>query len=312
VKILVAEEDTVTRRVFETALIEWGHDVACCTDGMAALQSLEAAAPPFDCALLDARLPQLDGVEVCQAARKRGLTFPYVLLLAAPEDGQDWPRWLEAGADDVLRKPVDAQTLDLRLRAGQRVLALRQELAQAQQTLLLKTSQDAVTGLLNRETVVDALERELGRSKREGMPLGVVLLDVDDFRLVNDNFGRLAGNGALCQIGQRLRRSLRPYDAVGRYGGNQFLVVLPGCDTATTQSLAERLRLAVGANPFKLEEGTVRITVSLGVTAAGCLGEMRHPDALLRAAEAALDKAKQPGQEGLAVASKGAWLNLTT
>jgi diguanylate cyclase (GGDEF)-like protein len=309
VKVLVAVQETAVRRVLETALTGWGYDVICCADATTALQSLEAAAPPFDYALLDSALSGLDDPQVYQAIRSRGLTLTYIMLLA-PEAGGKGQAWLEAGADDLLLHPVNAESLDLRLRAGRRVLDLRRELAQARETILVKSTQDVVTGLLNRETLIDTLEREVHRSKREGMPLGVVLLDVDDFRLVNDNFGRAAGNAALHQIGQRLRRSLRPYDAVGRYGGNQFLVLLPGCDAATTQPLAERLRTAVTANPFKLEEGTVRVTVSLGVTAAGCLGEMQQADALLRAVEAALDKAKQPGQSGLAAASKGAWLNL--
>jgi two-component system, cell cycle response regulator len=309
VKALVAEQDTAIRRVLETALAGWGHDVSCCADAVSALQSLEAAAPPFDYALLDASLSGLDDPEVYRAIRERGLTQTYVMLLAEGPAEQGLA-WLEAGADDLLFRPVTAEMLELRLRAGRRVLDLRQALAEAQQTILVKSTQDVVTGLLNRETLIDTLDREMRRAKRDGMPLGVVLLDVDDFRLVNDNFGRAAGNGALRQIGQRLRRSLRPYDAVGRYGGNQFLVLLPGCDAATSQSLAERLQTAVTANPFKLDEGTVRLTVSLGVTSAGCLGEMQQADALLRAAEAALDKAKQPGQSGLAAVSKGAWLNL--
>jgi diguanylate cyclase (GGDEF)-like protein len=311
-RVLIGEDDTPVRRVLETALTEWGYDPSSCTDGPAALQALVSSSPPFDYALLDWSLPDLNGLSICQAIRQRGLSHTYTILLVPPEAKESLLACLEAGADDYICTPADAQQMRLRLRAGERVLELRRALADAQEQLRIKTTQDRVTGLWNREALLESLDRELIRSRREGAPLGLVLLDVDDFRLVNDTFGRQAGDSALHQVGQRLRRSLRPYDAVGRYVGNQFLILLPGCDAQTAGNLAERLRTSVSAHPFKLEEGTVRITVSAGVTAAGSLEEMRGADALLRAVEAALCKAKQPGQNSLAMAAKGAWLNLAT
>lgn len=310
-RILIAEADTVTRRVLETALIQWGHNVAGCADGPAALQLL-LGATPFDFALLDWSLPELDGPKICHAVGKQSAVQTYLLLLCKPDSDQAPLAALAAGADDVLTKPVDADQLQLRLKAGQKVVELRRELTAAQETIRVKTTQDPVTGLWNREALVDSMDRELERARREGAPLGFVLFDVDDFRLVNDTLGRRAGDGALRQVGQRLRHSLRPYDVLGRYGGDQFLAILPGCDETFAAALAERLRTSVSAQPIALNEGTIRITLSAGVAAAGGMQERRPADALACAAEAALYKAKLPGQHSLALATKGAWLNIST
>lgn len=309
-RVLIAEEDTVARRVLETALSEWGHEVTGCADGASALRLLMGALP-FDYALLDWSLPELDGPNICRAVRKQSPST-YLLLLCKPGADQAPLAALDAGADDALAKPVEADLLQLRLRAGQKVLDLRRELAAAQDMIRVKTSQDPVTGLWNREALIENMERELERARRESAPVGFVLLDVDDFRLVNDTLGRLAGDGTLRQVGQRLRRSLRPYDVLGRYSGDQFLAILPGCDVPLAQALAERLRTAVSAQPFTLDEGTIRVSLSVGVAAAGGMQEQCPADAMARAAEAALYKAKQPGQHSLALATKGAWLNVTT
>nr|MBI3612904.1 diguanylate cyclase [Nitrospirota bacterium] len=295
-RILIAEADTVTRRVVETALTQWGYDVAGCADGPAALQLL-LGATPFDFALLDWSLAELDGPKICHAARKQSAVQTYLLVLCKPDADQFPLAALAAGADDALTKPVDADQLQFRLKAGQKVVELRRELAAAQETIRVKTLQDPVTGLSNREALIDSMDRELERARREGAPLGFVLLDVDDFRLVNDTLGRRAGDGALRQVGQRLRRSLRPYDVLGRYGGDQFLAILPGCDETAGGALAERLRISVSAQPITLDEGTIRITLSAGVAAAGGMQERRPADA---------------GQHSLAVATKGAWLNIST
>ncbi|TAJ10820.1 MAG: diguanylate cyclase [Nitrospirae bacterium] len=310
-RVLIAEADALARRVLETALTQWGHEVAGCADGVAALQLL-LGATPFDYALLDWSLAELDGPKICRAVRKQSAVQTYLLLLCKPDADQVPLAALDAGADDALLKPVDADQLQFRLHAGQKVLELRRELASAQETLRVKTLQDPVTGLWNREALTDSMDRELDRARREGAPLGFVLLDVDDFRLVNDTLGRRAGDGALRQVGQRLRRSLRPYDVLGRYGGDQFLAILPGCDEPLATALAERLRTSVSAQPIALDEGTIRITLSAGIAAAGGMQERRPADALACAAEAALYRAKQPGQHSLAVATKGAWLNIST
>ncbi|MFM8552865.1 MAG: diguanylate cyclase [Nitrospiraceae bacterium] len=309
-RVLIAEADTLVRRVLETALAQWGHEVVCCPDGTTALQALLGAIP-FDYAVLDWSLADIESPKICRAVRKQQAQT-YLLALCKPEAERSLLNALDADADDVLAKPVEADALQLRLRVGERVLALRKELAAALETVRVKTLQDPVTGLWNREALLDSMDRELERARREGSPLGFALFDVDDFRLVNDTLGRRAGDGVLRQAAQRLRRSLRSYDMLGRFGGDQFLAILPGCDEALAGALAERLRTAVSAQPIALDEGAVRITLSAGIAASGGMHGHESADALARAAEAALYKAKQPGQHSLAVATKGSWLNITT
>src|SRR5437868_5636027 len=115
--------------------------------------------------------------------------------------------------------------------------------------------------------ILDILTREMTRSLRERRPLGVIMADVDHFKLVNDTHGHLVGDEVLRQVGQRLLAVLRPYDTVGRYGGEEFLMVLPGCDIETTTALAERLRRSVAAEPVAWDEGRIHVTLSLGVDA---------------------------------------------
>lgn len=308
-RILIADADALTRRVLETAVTQWGHEAATCADGPSALHLL-LGVPPFDYALLDWSLPDLDGPKLCRAAKKQGLPT-YLLLQCQPEAEQAPLAGLDAGADDILIKPVAADQLQIRLKVGEKVAGLRQDLAAAQDTIRAKTVTDPVTGLCNRNALLDGMERELERARREGAPLGFVLLDVDDFRLVNDTLGRRAGDGTLREVGQRLRKSLRPYDLLGRYGGDQFLAILPGCDEPFAGALAERLRTAASSQPIMLAEGTVHVSLSAGVAAAGGTQAHRQADALARAVDAALLKAKRPGQHSLALATKGSWLNLS-
>jgi len=311
VRVLIAEEDVLARRVLETALTEWGHEVISCVDAESA-QGLLLGHYPFDCAILDWNLPPSSGLQVCRAVRSREGIATYLLLLCTPGTDQDPLAGLEAGADDYLLKPVEPHHAQARLRIGQQVLTLRQELTTARETIRVKTVQDTLTGLWNREAMIETVDRELARARREGAPLGFVLLDVDDFRLVNDTFGRFAGDGVLRQLAQRLRGALRPYDSLGRYGGDRFLVIVPGCDAQAASALAERLQTAVSSQPIQLDEGAITIALSAGVAATSNLQEPQNTEALLRAVEAALHKTKQPGQHNLVMATKGSCINLST
>jgi diguanylate cyclase (GGDEF)-like protein len=287
-RILIAEDEVCLGQLLSAQLQAWGYEPTLVHDGVTALEVLRATNAPR-LALLDWMMPGLNGIEVCRQLRQEaGCACHYLILLTGQGGRQQMLEALEAGADEFLAKPVDDAELKARLGAGRRIVGLQQQLHE-------QASHDALTGLSNRASVLATLDRERNRAAREGQSLGVVLADLDHFKHINDTFGHLAGDEVLRQAARRMVAALRPYDTVGRYGGEEFLVVLPGCDPAAALGLAERLRERVAAEPVEVERGSIRVTLSLGVTAWEQVSD-GDVVALLRAADAALYAAKSAGR----------------
>jgi diguanylate cyclase (GGDEF)-like protein len=183
-----------------------------------------------------------------------------------------------------------AGTVNAMLTAVQKAKA---ELLQAQESLKFHAEHDSLTGVLNRRAIRDVLRRELARCRREGQTLGIMVVDVDHFKRINDRFGHGAGDAALVTVVQRIAASLRPYDLVGRYGGEEFLVVAPGCDLELTQRLAERIRAAVSDEAVFLGNENMTLTVSLGITLGTAESD---PEFLVAAADSAMYQAKWNGR----------------
>ena len=293
-RILIAEDDQVSRRVLEARLVQWGYQVLAARDGDEAWQILQSADAPR-LAILDWMMPGMDGTELCRRLRQKGHTpYTYVILLTALSGEENLCEGMDAGADDYLTKPFRVNELRVRLRAGRRIIDLQDELIAAREALQLKAAHDHLTGLWNHEEVMACLERELVRAGRGGGPVGVIMADIDHFKLVNDSFGHLAGDAVLRAVAQKMLHGMRPYDHVGRYGGEEFLVVLPGCNGENAGALAERLRLAICSAPFDTSEGLIPVTISLGVTVS-CAAEL-GAGALVRGADQALYRAKEKGR----------------
>jgi diguanylate cyclase (GGDEF)-like protein len=253
-------------------------------------------------ALLDWMMPGMDGVEVCRKIRsKQHGAYTYVLLLTARDDHRDVLEGLDAGADDYLTKPFDPEELRVRLRAGQRIVDLENRLLAAQVSLEFEAAHDPLTELWNHRAILESLERELVRASRERTSLGVVLLDIDHFKQVNDLHGHLAGDDVLREVARRMQASVRAYDGVGRYGGEEFLVILPSCSNAKALEKAEQFRRVIADRPILTSGGPLCITASLG--AIGTLARP-HQDAslLLQAVDAALYRAKDAGRNGVKAA----------
>ncbi len=294
-KILIAEDDPVYRKMLESMLVKWGYEVIICSDGSNAWEILTSEnAPKF--AILDWMMPGMDGMEVCRKARENIKdTYVYILLLTAKDEMKDIIEGMESGADDYITKPFHASELKVRLKAGRRILELQEELISSREALRVMATMDALTGLLNRRAIVDALSRRLVQSNREKTSVGVVISDIDYFKKINDTFGHLAGDTALRETAKRLQSLARQYDDIGRYGGEEFLIVLPGCNLEDTVNYAERLRVCIEQNAVKTNEVTIPVTMSMGVTAS-VDGKATDVDSIIHIADNVLYKAKNNGR----------------
>ncbi|PYV91795.1 MAG: diguanylate cyclase response regulator [Acidobacteria bacterium] len=302
-KILIAEDETVSRRLLQNTLVKWGYEVVVCRDGQEAWEGLQTQDAP-QLAILDWMMPKMDGLLVCKEIRKQSAEpYVYILLLTSKSQKEDLITGLEAGADDYLTKPFDAPELKAKLRAGMRILDLQTELINAREALRVQATQDPLTGLWNRGAILEALRREIARAKRERNSVAVVMADLDHFKRINDSYGHLAGDAALRQVADRMRSSIRPYDAIGRYGGEEFLILLPGCNIPGAATVAERLMTSIAGQPVDLAGEKLLITCSLGV-ASNSEAPEADADWLIRAADAALYQAKSAGRDRVEFALK--------
>jgi two-component system, cell cycle response regulator len=268
-RVLIADDDHICLRLTQAALVKAGHDVIVASDGEEAWQVLRKGG--IDLAVLDWMMPGRDGLSLCRALRaESGTGHLYIILLTARGQHEDIVSGLDAGADDYLVKPFDADELRARLRAGMRIVTLERGLFDANLRLQTLASTDELTGLANRRAIVARLEEELSRAVRTGAHPSVVLLDVDHFKQVNDQYGHPAGDAVLRELSARLSGAVRDYDQVARMGGDEFLVVLAETGEETARKVAERLRQAITQTPFPVSEGeALPITSSLGLAAAG-------------------------------------------
>jgi two-component system cell cycle response regulator len=286
VKVLVADDSPISRHLLQVSLCSAGYETCLVPDGVEALRVLEQDESP-KLVILDWMMPHLDGVEVCRAIKKRvAEPYVYIILLTAKGHQEEINEGLEAGADDYITKPFDLQELKARLRVGKRILELHER-------LFAQATHDSLTGLLNRSAILEALQKELIRSVREKNPVAVIMTDLDHFKHVNDTYGHLAGDAVLREAARRLSASLRAYDAVGRYGGEEFLIVAPSCGLAGGAELAERLRESICGLPIDASGEAIFATMSFGV-AATC--SIKKVNQLLSAADEALYAAKKAGR----------------
>ncbi|MFH1113832.1 MAG: diguanylate cyclase [Pseudomonadota bacterium] len=303
-KILIADDHPVTRRLLEAQLTKWGYDVVVCSDGTEAWNVMTSADPPR-MAVLDWIMPEISGPVLCRKIREAEADqrYTYVILLTAKNRREDILEGLEAGADDYVVKPFDPNELKVRVRAGARIVELHEKLTEALRVSKYQATHDALTGLWNRDAILGFLRKELARVAREDTTVGVVIGDIDFFKRVNDRYGHLAGDSVLRHVAEKLVSSVRQYDTVGRYGGEEFIMVLPGCDMQTAPQVAERVRVELSKHPARTPEGILPVTMSLGVAVAA-RGTSTEVDAIVKAADKALYRAKNEGRNRVAAAEE--------
>lgn len=294
-QVLVASHDTLLQRAATRLLQELGHETVTAGSGAEAWHFLNAEQPP-PLALLEWDLPGIDAQALCARLHdRRNAPYVYLIVMGSGSAEAEPLAALDGGADDFLPRPLDPSLLKLRLRAAEHIVALHNDFRETRQALEYKSTHDALTGTWNRGEVLGILEREVARSRREGWQVCAIMIDVDHFKSINDTYGHLVGDTALREITARLLTSLRPYDIIGRYGGEEFLVVLGGCSPRNAQALAERLREEVAGRPVQLADEEATVTISMGV-AAWDNNQCGDIQALLRAADVALYEAKRNGR----------------
>ncbi|MHB8639435.1 MAG: GGDEF domain-containing response regulator [Candidatus Acidiferrales bacterium] len=302
-KVLLVDDDPVSRLMLLPLLDKWGCDVQVAQDGASAWAALQAAECPR-LVLMDWMMPGLSGLEVCKKVRARHAEpYTYIILLTARTDEQDVIEGLESGADDYLTKPCNPAQLRARIRTGERILQMQADLIQARELVRFKSTHDLLTGAWSRGATLDMLARELNRGKREHHPLGLILIDLDDFKNINDTLGQFTGDEVLRSAALRVLSSVRAYDVVGRFAGDEFLILLPGCDSVATRAKAERIRQVIGGSALETTSRPVTLTASLGVLSAGP-GDSPTSESTLRAINIALYRAKEGGRNRVELSSE--------
>ncbi len=300
-KILIADDEALSRRLLEKTLERAGYEVTAVENGKQALEQLCKPEGPR-LALLDWMMPELDGPGVCRAIRTRlEHNYVYMVLLTSKGSKEETVLGLESGADDYLTKPFNAEELRARLRVGERILLLEDHLVEARENMRFQATHDPLTSLLNRGAVLDLLGRELQRSHREQKSTAILMGDVDHFKRVNDTLGHAVGDEVLAEIAKRLLGAVRSYDFVGRYGGEEFLVVLNSCDPNHAPNRAEQIRRSISIHPVQTARGPLPVTMSFGLLLSAAWG-LRPVDELLHEVDIALYEAKEAGRNCLRIA----------
>ncbi len=263
-RILVAEDDLVSRLMLVSAIQKWGYEPVAVDNGKDALETLSGAYPPL-LAILDWVMPEMDGIDVVRTIRKNyGNTLTYIIMLTTKTEKEEVIEGLEAGADDYIRKPFDADELWARIRVGLRTAQLQKDLIEMQKVLEYEAVHDPLTGCLNRRGILERLKEELERSERTGEPLCVAMCDLDHFKKINDTYGHQTGDDVLKGFVHIIRSQLRPYDQIGRLGGEEFLIIIPNITEAYAKNTLERLNKIIYDTEVITCIGKVKITVSIG------------------------------------------------
>lgn len=303
-RILVADDHPSTLEHLADVLGDWGYEVIKAEDGEKAWEILQREDAPR-IVLLDRQMPGLDGLEIVRRVRQQAQEpYIYVLLLTVYDQENQLVAGLQAGADDYIVKPFRAHELQARIEAGRRILEMQEELLVTRDRLHSQSTTDPITGLWNRGAILDILDKELARATRDGTSVGLVMIDLDNFKQTNEGYGRRAGDEVLLECGQRMRGCVRTYDATGRYGDDQFLSVHPRCSLDETVMLGERLRREIAKQHVMLGDAPLWMTASAGVVCSDVFPQASAQE-LIDLAGKALKEAKRGGRNRLELSQPG-------
>ena len=286
-KILIADDDPISILYLQSALHDWGYEVIVATDGASAVDILMAPDSPT-LAIIDWLMPGMDGIDVCRLVRERVKDcYIYMIMLTSKNDVAHVVEAMNAGADDFITKPFDVEEMHVRIRAGKRISDLEKELR-------IKATRDALTGVYNRGTIIEILEKEIARHERQKTGVALIFADIDHFKSTNDIYGHLAGDAVLIEVAKRMGSGLRSFDTRGRYGGEELIIVLPTCSGSEALKIAERVRAAVAETAIETEFGKIDTSISIGVSAVE--DKNMSLNELINLADKALYQAKSNGR----------------
>ena len=293
-KILIVEDEVISRRMVKKYLLDAGHEVVEAEDGQSAWELFQNE--PFHFVITDWVMPRLDGPELVKKIRSSGQkSYTYIIMLTAMDNKDNVVFGLESGVDEYLTKPFNGRELVARVSSGMRILKLEEQLMQARQQMEVLAMRDGLTGLFNRRAIEEYAESEFNITERKKHPLSIVMLDIDHFKKVNDRFGHKAGDYALQQVAKILKEDLRSYDRVGRWGGEEFMLILPDTHLDDALIVAERIRVKIAETKITLESGEAfSIHISLGVACTS--GQSTTLTKLIDSADQAMYQAKQSGR----------------
>jgi two-component system cell cycle response regulator len=295
-KILIAEDDAISCKALENYLKEWGYSVVTARDGNEAWKL--AKSDDIRLAILDWNMPGIDGIELSQRIRKEyqkeDAKYIYIILLTGRGGQDDIIQGLSTGADDYITKPYSFMELKYRVQNGERIILNEDK-------RIKLASLDNLTRLWNRNKIFDFLESELRRGERDGTSTGVVMIDIDHFKRINDRYGHLVGDRVLVEVSDRLKTAIRPYDKIGRYGGDEILVVLPKCGNSEAKQIARRLYSSVTGEKVRTEAGSLKINISIGCVSNEACPEVTKMQ-LIQASDKALLSAKKKGRDRIILA----------
>jgi len=294
-KILIADDSPVSRMMLTGIVKEWGYEVISAEDGAEAWDILQQPDAP-QLLLLDWEMPKMSGTEVCERILEEFTHDPpYVILLTSRTESEDIVEGLSKGANDYISKPFDTSELQVRLQVGKRVLVMQESLNLMVKELEDLASHDALTGTLNRRAIMEALPVEIKRAQRHNKVLCVGMCDIDHFKNINDTYGHLVGDEVLKEVTKRMQSATRSYDLIGRFGGEEFLVIT-STDEENLSLVYERICNIISEKPINIEGGaSIDVTISCGVTKYD-VESQQDASQFISVADSALYEAKATGR----------------
>ena len=292
-KVLIVDDDLTARKIIEATVNKSGYETVVADNGIAAKGILSSENPP-KIALIDWVMPGMDGLELCKIIRQKETSNPtYIIMLTSKDAKDDIIEGLSCGANDYVVKPFNRLELVARVKVGERMIQLQEKLVKAYKAMEEKAMRDALTGIYNRGAILEIMAKFVNKSSRltENQDY-VAILDLDHFKNVNDKYGHQVGDQVLQGFTEILKESLREYDFIGRYGGEEFLIIfLEKNSEQNIEHCVERIRNKIETTAIKTTVGNINITASIG-----CVGIMNSIDLSIKLADEALYEAKAAGR----------------